>query len=224
MDKQIEKALEISRLFENIDKIEYQTILGCLNAEERLLRIGQKVFTGESTVSKMGLIVSGCIDYQVLTANGNINLINRLYTGDSVGDVFAAANLPIISSEYICVEDTRLILLDVPRAFTEKGSCRYIKKYNVMENMLKMIAEDNIFMNKKIFILSQKKLRDKLLCYINFFKPQESKELWVPFNRQDLANFISADRSAVSRELTKMKNEKIIEIAENRIRLLKCES
>lgn len=83
--------------------------------------------------------------------------------------------------------------------------------------MMSIIAEENIFLNKKILIFSQKRLRDKLLTYINMLEPRAGEECWIPFNRQDLANFIGADRSAVSRELMRMQKDNIIKIEANKI-------
>ncbi len=215
-----EEALLKSRLFQDIKPEEYSTILLCLNGLEKTFSKNSRIYNQNEKVDRIGIIISGCVDFYINKADGNVDLINRLYAGDGVGEVFACSGIVLKSLEYKCITETKILFLDVPRAYTDKCACAFSKKYKVMENMLKVISEENIFMNKKLLILSQKKLRDKLLMYIHLFKSKDSKEIWIPFNRQDLASFISADRSAVSRELTKMKNDKLVQIEANKIKLL----
>ncbi len=220
MNISTKQVLAKSPLFEDIKPSEYPTIMLCLNAFEKKFPENSQIYNQYERVDRIGIIISGCVDFYINKADGNVDLVNRLYAGDGVGEVFACSGMVLKSLEYKCITETKILFLDVPRAYTEKCACAFSKKYKVMENMLKIVSEENIFMNKKLLILSQKKLRDKLLMYIHLFKSKDSKEMWIPFNRQDLANFISADRSAVSRELTKMKNDKLVEIKANRIKLL----
>ncbi len=150
--------------------------------------------------------------------DGSVSLINRLGIADSLAEVFACCHQPAGVFEYRCVKDSELLFMDIPKACTEKRQCKQTYKYKLMENLMSIIAEENIFLNKKILILSQKKLRDKLLTYIKMLQQKNSPEIWIPFNRQDLANFVGADRSAVSRELMRMQKDNLIEIKANIIK------
>ncbi len=220
MDLNIQKVFSKSRLFDAINPFDYLEIISCLNGQTRTFDEHEFIFDCDENIDRMGIILEGAVDFNVIKSDGNINLIRRLYPSDSMGEVFACSGMQLKSFEYLSVQKTKVMFLDIPRACTDKVHCNHTKKYKVMENMLKVIAEDNIFLNKKMFILSQRKLRDKLLSYIYLFKAKDSKEMWVPFNRQELADFISADRSAVSRELNKMKKDGILEINSNMIRIL----
>ncbi|PIE77172.1 MAG: hypothetical protein CSA13_00870 [Clostridiales bacterium] len=216
----MEEVLLKSRLFEGVERSDFAIILNCLNASIKTYQENSQVYPKYQPIDRIGIIISGAVDFYINKADGNVDLINRLYAGDGVGEVFACSGAVLKSLEYSCIANSKILFLDVPRAYSDKCACAYGEKYKVMENMLKAISEDNIFMNKKLLILSQKKLRDKLLMYIHLFKAKDSKAIWIPFNRQDLANFISADRSAVSRELTKMKNDQLIKIEANKIIVL----
>ncbi len=212
MDLTTQNILAKSRLFDNINPSDYLEITTCLKKSIRDFNEHEFIFDCNENINRMGIILDGSVDFNMIKPDGNINLIRRLYPADSMGEVFACSGMQLKSFEYICVQKTKVMFLDIPRACTDKASCSHSKKYMVMENMLKVVAKDNLFLKKKMFILSQKKLRDKLLSYIYLFKEKESKEIQVPFNRQELADFISADRSAVSRELNRMKKEGILEI------------
>ncbi len=220
MHNTYKNILSKSKIFYNINTLEYQDILKCLHAHIVDFNENQLVFNQINHNNTFGILLEGCIDFNIIKSDGNLNLIKRLYSSDSIGEMFACSNTYINSLEYKCVYKSKVLFMDIPRACTDKCACNYKGKYKVMENMLKIVSEDNIFLQKKIFILSQQKLRDKLLHYIHLFKTVDSKEIWIPFNRQDLANFISADRSAVSRELSKMQKDGLIEINSNKIKIL----
>ncbi len=215
---EIESVFLESKLFKGIAKEYFQDIYRCLNGNIKNYKKEEVLLGFDEKTEKMGIILTGMVDFSIIQIDGSISLINRLKRSDSVAEVFACSNKSIGVFEYRCITDSRIIFLDIPKACTEKNHCTHSHKYRVMENMMQMIAENNIFLNKKIFILSQKKLRDKLLTYIKLSSnnPRE----WLTFNRQDLANFITADRSAVSRELMRMKRDGILEINENKLKIL----
>ncbi len=221
MQEKIEKVKEIfskSKLSDGIDPSLFNGIFRCLHISLKSFNKGELIFDYDKAIDRMALIISGSVDFSILQYDGSVSLINRLNHGDSIGEVFACGYQSPGVFEYRCVEDSELLFMDIPKACTEKAECKHSHRYKVMENMMNIIAEENIFLNKKIFILSQKKLRDKLLTYFEILKPRANKELWIPFNRQDLANYIGADRSAVSRELMRMQKDNIIEIKSNKIK------
>ena len=91
----------------------------------------------------------------------------------------------------------------------------------VLENILREVARDAVYLNLKIQLLSQPTLRDKLLFYLNVMHDsQHSRVFTIPFTREKLAQFICADRSAVSRELSRMQSEGIITIEGKQIKFV----
>ena len=91
----------------------------------------------------------------------------------------------------------------------------------VLENILREVARDAVYLNLKIQLLSQPTLRDKLLFYLNVMHDsQHSRVFTIPFTREKLAQFICADRSAVSRELSRMQREGIITIEGKQIKFV----
>jgi CRP-like cAMP-binding protein len=93
--------------------------------------------------------------------------------------------------------------------------------FKLIENMLKIVAEKNIRLNEKIILLSRRTIREKVLYYLLAESGKsENRIITIPFNRNELADYICVDRSALSRELCKMRNEGIIDFHKNRFKLL----
>ena len=77
--------------------------------------------------------------------------------------------------------------------------------------MIKVLARKNLFLTRKMSHLSRKTIREKLISYLSEEgSRQGSADIHIPFNRQQLADYLSVERSALSRELSKMKDEEMI--------------
>ena len=91
-----------------------------------------------------------------------------------------------------------------------------------MKNLIRVLSDKNIFLSIKNDILSQKSLRSKIMLYLKYMSNiQKSNNIVIPYNRDKLAEFISSDRSALSRELNRLSKEKIIKLEGNKITILK---
>ncbi len=92
----------------------------------------------------------------------------------------------------------------------------------LMNNLVKTIAETNIRLNKKILLVTQKTLRDKLMAYFRDNCSQNnSKKIKLSMTREHLANLLFSERSSVCRELTKMQLDNLIQMNADEITLLK---
>lgn len=92
----------------------------------------------------------------------------------------------------------------------------------VMENLMQLIAKNNMELIKKIRILTQGSLRKKIMLYLSILaKEQHSNTISLPFGRDKLANYLFCDRSAVSRELGRMSRDGIIVLSKTEITLSK---
>ncbi len=216
-NSEIKEVFLQSRLFAGVEENLFGGVYNCLRGQLKNYYKDQVILGFEDKTDRMGIIIKGTVDFSIIQMDGSVALINRLTVGESIAEAFACSQQSVDVFEYRCLTDTQVAFLDIPKACTDKSSCSHVQKYLVMENMMKVMAESNIFLNKKIFILSQKRLRDKLLTYIKV--SSSNKRKWISFNRQELANFINADRSAVSRELMRMKREGILEIDESKLKL-----
>ena len=120
----------------------------------------------------------------------------------------------------VSAQKSKVLFIKVPSA--QNKTCRTCPyKMTVLENILREVAREAVYLNLKIQLLSQPTLRDKLLFYLNVMHDsQHSHVFTIPFTREKLAQFICADRSAVSRELSRMQREGIITIEGKQIKFL----
>lgn len=119
----------------------------------------------------------------------------------------------------IAAEDTEILFLDVKRILTICSSaCSFHTR--LIRNLLTILAEKNLMLTHKMEHMAQKSTRDKVLSYLSLeAEKQGGPEFAIPFNRQQLADYLSVDRSAMSRELSRMKAEGLLDYHRNRFRL-----
>jgi CRP-like cAMP-binding protein len=110
-------------------------------------------------------------------------------------------------------EDVEILFIDYKKIITTcPSACPFHAR--LIENMLKLVAKKNLMLNQKLEILSKRTTREKLLC---FFDTQRgsSQRFTIPFNREELARYLCVDRSAMSNELCKMRDDGIIRFRKN---------
>lgn len=124
------------------------------------------------------------------------------------------------SFEIYATKNTKILFLYVPR-FTSPENCHCENRFKVMENLMKLIAINNMKLTTKIQILMLHSLRQKLLLYFSILsKEQHSSTIVLPFGRDKLSAYLSCDRSAVSRELSRMKQDGLIDYSGKTVTLL----
>ena len=122
-------------------------------------------------------------------------------------------------NDVIAVEDSAVFFFDVRRVITTCSSaCRFHAA--VVQNLFFAISEKNRSLVQKLGFLSKRSTREKLLSYLSEeAERQSSPEITIPFNRQQLADYLSVDRSAMSNELCKLRDEGLLTFEKNRFHL-----
>ena len=120
----------------------------------------------------------------------------------------------------VAAEEARILFLDVGRILKVcSNSCVF--HHTLIENLLKLSAEKNLRLSKRIFHISSKSIRGRLLSYLSYQAMENGKkEFDIPFNRQQLADYLNVDRSAMSNELGKMQKDRMIEVDRKHFRIL----
>ena len=136
------------------------------------------------------------------------------------GEAYVAPESGAIMNDVLAVEDSTVIFFDVKRIITVCSSaCRFHSM--VVQNLFFAISEKNRKLVQKLGYMSRRTTREKLIAYLSEeAKRQNSSEFFIPFNRQQLADFLSVDRSAMSNELCKMRDEGLLEFERSAFKLL----
>lgn len=164
----------------------------------------------------LGIIISGKLDIIRNNYDGSKTLIEELNQDDLL-----SKSLVYINDEcsIVAKEDTEILLFSYNSLI--KQSINNYSYNQLLKNLFIILKEDIAFRNERIEILTKRSIRDKLLEYFNISSNRSgSRIITLPFNFSDLANYLAIDRSAMSRELGYLKDEKIISVKGKKITLL----
>ena len=212
--------LKRTRLFAGVLDEEILAMLSCLDARLQTYKKGEYVFREGEHLCHITALVSGELHIQKDDYWGNRTIVNRIAVGDMFGEAYIAPESGLLLNDVIAVEDSTVIFFDVRKIITVCSSaCKFHSM--VVQNLFFAISEKNRTLVQKLGYISKRTTREKLLSYLSDeAKRQNSSVLIIPFNRQQLADFLSVDRSAMSNELCKMRDEKLLEFNKNHFRLL----
>ncbi|MDD4120664.1 MAG: Crp/Fnr family transcriptional regulator [Clostridia bacterium] len=214
--KNLTKVLSLSPLFEGILEKDVLPLLSCLTFKEREYSPGETILAEGDRVDSVGLIISGRAHISMNDFWGNRSIVADLSPGDIFGEVYALSGGTSLSGvEVVAYQPSEILFLNFKRMITVCSSaCDYHNR--LISNLLKIIGEKNLMITEKMRCLTKRSTREKLLSYFSLeSKKQGNNQITIPFNRQELADYLSIDRSAMSSELSRMKDEGIIEYKKN---------
>jgi len=215
MEKYI-NALKTISLFTDIEITDIKSLLTCLSAKTQHFKANTTVFLAGNKAEYVGIVLSGRVQVVKEDFYGNKNIVASVEKGQLFGEAFACADLEILPVSVFSVEDSEIMLIDYKKIITTcSNTCSFHSK--LIYNMLTIVANKNIMLSQKIEFISKRTTKEKLLAYLSYeAKKAGSNSFTIQFNRQELADFLSVDRSAMSAELCKLKDSGVIEFAKNK--------
>lgn len=206
---EITQTIANCELFRGLQPEEIAAVLPCLSARQAAFRKGQFLLREGDEVHAPGVLLTG--EAEILQEDfwGNRNLLAALAPGEIFGEVFACAGaLSPVSA--VCRTDGSVLYLNVAALLSpcEKGCAQHKR---ITQNLIRVLAQKNLMLNEKTWFLSQRTTREKLLCYLSAqARKAGSASFRIPFDRQQLADFLSVNRSAMTVELGKMQQEGLL--------------
>ena len=212
-------VLKKTKLFSGVGDEEISTMLSCLGASLFTYKKGDYVLRQGEHLSDILVLVEGSLHIQRDDYWGNRSILGHIGIGEIFGEAYAAPDSGTLLNDVIAVEDSAVYFFDVKRVIsTCSSACRFHTM--VVQNLFFAISEKNRTLVQKLDYLSRRTTREKLISYLSEeAKKQNSPRITIPFNRQQLADYLSVDRSAMSSELGKMRDEGLLEFEKNRFRL-----
>ncbi len=216
--------LKRTKLFAGVSEDEIVAMLSCLDARLRTYKKGEYVLHQGEHLHHITVLAEGELHIQRDDYWGNRTIVNRVAVGEMFGEAYIAPESGALLNDVIAVEDSAVIFFDVRRIITVCSSaCRFHAM--VVQNLFFAISDKNRMLVQKIGHISKRTTREKLISYLSEeAKRQNSASFTIPFNRQQLADFLSVDRSAMSNELCKMRDAGLLEFEKNQFKLLQGES
>ena len=190
-------------------------MLGCLDAKLNTYKKGEYVFRQGEHIDNITVLVKGSLHIQKDDYWGNRSIINHIGVGDMFGEAYVAPDSGALLNDVVAIEDSSVIFFDVKRIITTcPSACRFHSL--VVQNLFFAISEKNRKLVQKLGHMSKRSTREKLISYLSEeAKRQKNGNFVIPFNRQQLADFLSVDRSAMSNELCKMRDDGLLEFDKN---------
>ena len=213
--KEFFPVIRSSQLFSEITEDEITAMLSCLQSktvnfpkDTFILRVGD-------TVESLGLILSGSVLIMQEDIWGNRNILSTLCQGQIFAETFACAPGAVLNVNVMADTPATVMFLNVKRVLTVcPTACAYHNR--IIRNLLGELAEKNLRFNEKLMHMGQRTTRTKLLSYLSMEAQRHGTyEFDIPFSRQQLADYLAVERSGLSLELSKMRNEGILEFHKN---------
>jgi len=212
------EALKNNPLFQGIAFSDFEKMLTCLSAKTTGYEKDSIILLSGDAVDFVGLILSGSVRIINEDQDGRINILTEIGVSELFGEVFACAGIDHSPVTIQAAESTEVLFINYRKIITScTTACPFHTK--LIENMLRLIAAKNLMLNQKIEVLSKRTTREKLLA---FFDKQRgmAKKFTIPYNREELASYLCVDRSAMSNELCKMRDEGLIRFHRSEFELL----
>ncbi|MBR4291768.1 MAG: Crp/Fnr family transcriptional regulator [Oscillospiraceae bacterium] len=208
-----------SPLFAGIDPQDRQAMLGCTGYHTGTFRKGDIVAFENENIKHVGIVLSGTVDMVKEDIWGSKTMLVRSRKGDVFGETFACGsdNLSVVT--FMVSEDAKILFMPFDRVMHNcTMACQFHLK--LIENMVRVIADKNRDLMRKVEVVSKRTIREKLLSYLSLqAQLQHSRYFEIPLGRVELAEYLCVDRSALTRELAKMKEDGLLDYDRNCFRL-----
>ena len=195
-------------------------MLECFHTGPRSFRAGETAYTyGGGDGRMLGILQSGCAALVKIDADGGRTVLERLGPGGVFGELIAFASLPCDSVTVVCEADCVIVFLPQAQLASCGKSCACHRQ--LLENLLSLISQKAFALSERVEVLSCRSTREKLLCYFRIRAGEEkSLSFSLPFTLSALAEYLCVDRSAMMRELKKLREEGFLEVSGKQVRFL----
>ena len=218
--KEFLAVLKRTPMFAGVEEAGITAMLDCLHARLHRYPKGAYVFRQGDRMEDIPILVQGCLHIQRDDYWGSRSILGRLGPGEMFGEAYTAPDSEPLRNDVVAVEDSAVLFFDVRRVL---GGCAAACPYHtqVVQNLFFALCSKNRTLVQKLGYLSQRTTRDKLMSYLSGeARRQNSADFTIPFNRQQLADYLSVDRSAMSAELCRLRDAGLLTFRKNHFTLL----
>ena len=211
--------LSNTQMFRGLGEEEITSLLGCLNAGKRSYKKGEIILSEGSITENVGIVLSGMAMITCSDIWGNASLLGEVSPGSVFAEVYACIPGQPMLVTVAAVEDTSVLFMNVGRVLTAcTNACPFHAR--LAQNLLTICAHKSLRLSLRIQHTSSKSIRGRLMSYFSeCAKRSGSNSFFIPYNRQQLADYLNVERSTMCNELSKMQREGVIEYEKNYILL-----
>jgi len=222
MDAIIQKIQE-NQLFKGLDLVEIEKVLGCSNACIHKYEDNQMVFEKDDIIKNIGIVLDGEFNLVSQKFNGSRVIVTTLTFNDLFGEALIFSTAKTSPYDLISSGDSKALF--IPKGFFIDmcpNSCNFHKK--LIDNMLSILSDKIIMLNNKMKILNAETIKSKIAVYfLSIYKKTNKLSFEMPMKRQELSEFLNVTRPSLSRELSNMQNDNIIDVYRSSVKILDLE-
>lgn len=208
-------VLRTSGIFFGISEEETEKMLHCLEVRPETFQKDEYILRAGDRVEAFGVVITGKVMIIQEDFWGNRNILAAVGAGHCFAETFACSPGAVLNVSVMAQTNVQVLFLNVKRILTTcPSTCSHHSR--MIRNLLSELAEKNLRLNEKITHLGQRSRRAKILSYLSAEAQRHgSAEFDIAFSRQQLADYLSVDRSGLSMELSRMQEEGLLEYRKN---------
>ena len=215
------QELKNTKIFGSATEFECQAMVFCFKARFKNFNKHEHIISQGEPMEEMVLILKGGATVEHIDSLGDISILMKLKQGEIYGIESAYSAESVYKDSLIATEKTLVMFMNKHRVINPCAN-RCKRHDIVVKHIMQMVAENNIQLLDKLTHMSKKSIREKLLSYFNSLANKSGSNYFeLPFNKTELANYLSVDRSAMSTELTKMREDGLIDFDKTQFRIIK---
>ncbi len=219
----MKKYLEILKkcpLFEGIDDESLFRMLDCLGAKIEFFDKKYTIMAEGNPAKYIGIVLSGSVQIIQIDYYGNRSILSNIGASQVFAEAFACADIQTVPVTVIANEPCEIMLISADHILhTCSNNCAFHRQ--LIFNLMRDLAKKTITFHQKIEITSKRSTREKLMTYLMLqAKKAGSDSFEIPYDRQELADYLEVERSGLSAEISKLRKEGIIESEKKQFKLL----
>ena len=205
-------------LFENVQNSEVLELLKCIGIKTKVFKKNAYILRVGSKIDYLAVILGGNAVMSKTDSFGKQTIIEELKMNDIFGHNIVCCGLDKSPVDVIAQNECEVLFLPFEKVVTP---CEKLCPYHLqlIKNVMKMISKRNSLLNDKIDIIGQKTTRDKIMALLETYHNGQ-RVFSIPYTREEMAKFLCVDRSAMSRELCRMRDEGILKFSKNHFEIL----
>lgn len=220
--KNVPEVVQNAKLFSHIPSEDLPELLALLNAQLRRFSKDETIYSQGQLERMSGVVLKGTAELHFCDENFNLVNLIHLKEGELFGAAMLLAGQRSSPMELLALTDCEVLFLDFSKLIAPDGTVAATLSpaaHQLTANLMQEFARRLQFLSARVRILSQRRLRDKVKVYLQGLPRSEDGIITLPMNRNQLADYLYVDRSALSRELSHMQDDGILEVRGRELRL-----
>lgn len=200
-------------LFHGVAPQEITAMLGCLHAREQSFSKGQIIYAAGACITAMGMVLEGSVCIQRDDFWGNTSVLASVSPGQMFAETYSCIPHEPLMVSVVAEKPCTVLFLETPHMLQVcSNQCGFHQR--LVQNLLVISAQKNLALSQKIAFTTAKTIRGRLLTYLSAQASEGKRpDFTIPFNRQQLADYLNVERSALSNELSKMQRDGLLTVS-----------